>query len=241
MRLYEKKCPNCGASLEFDENAKSCKCDYCKRTFEVERDNVDSKKPTAADFNLSELKGPLKAFGLTFAGIQIFFFVFTFILIGFFGVMIFKTGFSEGKLYTNVSEFSNSDFGDFDNKAYHTIFTNDDGLDDYHLNMSVKREKVYLAYDKKNKKNIIYTVYKARYEKAFDKENVYTIYVPIKYEDLYKKSSALTFQLDNGKVDAPEYYFNLEHSEYSYGYQSMDELEIKLINPLEDDYKVTKK
>ena len=38
MRLVEKKCPNCGANLSFGENEKSCKCEYCKREFEIERD-----------------------------------------------------------------------------------------------------------------------------------------------------------------------------------------------------------
>ncbi|MBR3210386.1 MAG: hypothetical protein IKF71_00415 [Bacilli bacterium] len=42
MKLIEKKCPNCGASLEFSENDKSCKCQYCKRGFEIERESDDS-------------------------------------------------------------------------------------------------------------------------------------------------------------------------------------------------------
>ena len=29
MRLIEKKCPNCGADLEFKDNDKSCKCSHC--------------------------------------------------------------------------------------------------------------------------------------------------------------------------------------------------------------------
>ena len=39
MRIIEKKCPNCGAALEFNETDKSCKCNYCKRSFEIERDS----------------------------------------------------------------------------------------------------------------------------------------------------------------------------------------------------------
>ena len=37
MRLVEKTCPNCGENLEFDENDKSCECQYCKKWFEIER------------------------------------------------------------------------------------------------------------------------------------------------------------------------------------------------------------
>ena len=39
MNLIEKKCPNCGANLEFNENDKSCKCQYCHREFEIKRDS----------------------------------------------------------------------------------------------------------------------------------------------------------------------------------------------------------
>ena len=39
MKIIEKKCPNCGAGLEFNENDKSCRCEYCKRSFEIEREN----------------------------------------------------------------------------------------------------------------------------------------------------------------------------------------------------------
>ena len=59
MRLIEKKCPNCGANLEFDENDKSCKCQYCKRSFEIERDTDNLDK-----FNLiyDKMQKPVKAF-----------------------------------------------------------------------------------------------------------------------------------------------------------------------------------
>ena len=242
MKLYEKKCPNCGASLEFDENARSCKCEYCHRTFEIERENNNKKVFSAEDFNLNELKGPLKIF----AGVNIIFTIVFFAVFIFVGCIIFK-GFSEissgvdgGKLYTNVSELSNNDYGDFDNEAYHTIMTNDDNLEDFHLNMTVKREKVYVAYSKDDKKNYIYVLYKTKYEKFFDGAS-YTVYVPIKYENLHKNSSALIFQLDNAKVEAPEYYLNLEHSEYTYGYGDIETFEKDVINPLKKKYKVSQK
>ena len=38
MRLIEKECPNCGAGLSFTKEDTTCKCEYCKREFEIERD-----------------------------------------------------------------------------------------------------------------------------------------------------------------------------------------------------------
>ena len=34
MKLIEKKCPNCGANLEFKDTDKSCKCSHCGSSFE---------------------------------------------------------------------------------------------------------------------------------------------------------------------------------------------------------------
>ncbi len=38
MKLVEKKCPNCGANIEFNAENKTVTCNYCSTTFEVERD-----------------------------------------------------------------------------------------------------------------------------------------------------------------------------------------------------------
>ena len=73
MRLVEKKCPNCGADLEFDENAKSCKCNYCKRSFEIERDLNDVEK-----FNLiyDKIQQPMnKAMTIPFIMVGAFIFI----------------------------------------------------------------------------------------------------------------------------------------------------------------------
>ena len=61
MRLIEKECPNCGASVEFNENDKTCKCEYCKRSFTIERDKEDNKKIDPRKIKLNEMKAPMKA------------------------------------------------------------------------------------------------------------------------------------------------------------------------------------
>ena len=240
MKLIERNCPNCGATLEIGENDKTCKCKYCHSTFEIERDEKE-KEDLEKSIRLKKLESPLKVFGIYFIGSYIISALIFFIVFIFTGIMIFvgiKS--NEEVLIKNVDELSNSNYGDLDNKAYWTIYKNDDGIHDYHLNLTVKREAIYVGYHKKNKKNIIISVYQATYEKKLDKENIYKIYVPIVYEDIYKNNN-IVFQLDNGYVKAPEYYFNLEHSEYSYGYQSLKDVEEQLIKTFEKDYDITKK
>ena len=43
MKLIEKKCPNCGANINFNSNDKEVKCSYCDTVFTIERDvtNID--------------------------------------------------------------------------------------------------------------------------------------------------------------------------------------------------------
>ena len=38
MKFVEKKCPNCGAGLKFDDNATSVVCEYCSKTYYIQRD-----------------------------------------------------------------------------------------------------------------------------------------------------------------------------------------------------------
>ena len=37
MKLVEKKCPNCGAKLSFENTDKEVTCKYCDMSYEIER------------------------------------------------------------------------------------------------------------------------------------------------------------------------------------------------------------
>ena len=38
MKLVEKKCPNCGAGLKFDENDTNVTCEYCNKMYYLQKD-----------------------------------------------------------------------------------------------------------------------------------------------------------------------------------------------------------
>ena len=96
MKLVEKKCPNCGANINFGINDKEVKCNYCHTSFTIEKDltNIDEvmemgkenldKVLNSASFslNVKEVKKVSKAImiisGIIFV-IAICFFVFIFI------------------------------------------------------------------------------------------------------------------------------------------------------------------
>lgn len=243
MKIIEKKCPNCGAGLEFDNNAKSCKCEYCKRSFVIEREANDRDFYSPNNYILEQKSFNVVSLIIVFTSIFIM------------GVIIIASmHFSNSKnnsylfnsepedvMYTKVNELSDFDLEQIDSQSYWVIEKKNQGLHDYHLDMNVKREKLYVACDKKNMKNMIIGVYKARYYILGNSENIYEIYVPVIYENVFKKDSSISFQLDKGYVKASEYYFNLEHSEFAYGYKEIETIEKEVISPLKEKYKLSEK
>lgn len=92
MKLVEKKCPNCGAGLSFNDSDTSVKCEYCNKTYYIEKDEKKSAQLDDAHLGdaykfLNEVGKPI-ATGFAFAHIAIvlFFFV-VFIIIS---VIIFS-------------------------------------------------------------------------------------------------------------------------------------------------------
>ncbi len=248
MRLIEKKCPNCGATLEFNETDKSCKCSYCKRSFEIERDTDNLDK-----FNLiyDKIEKPFKMIFLVP-------FIFAFIIIIIVMISIFSFNHNDNKktrdkteeivedivdeetLITDVSELSNTDFDTIDNRATTNINHSGEGVNDayhnYSINGKITREKLYVAY--KEGHNYLIPVYKATYRDFFHQENQYTVYIPILFENIEKN---IIFSLGNAKLKAPEYYFNSEKTSYTYGYENMDKVYEEVIAPLKDEYKISEK
>ena len=249
MKLIEKKCPNCGASLEFSETDKSCKCSYCHRAFEIERDenNIDEYKLEA-----------MKASNAAFVPMLIVFFVIFAIAGGIiFGVIgglfshnqnnfFFNSNTVNSKTENsnpyieNISDLTNSDFEDIDNDAVFKISSQAEGINDnthsYSIDGKRKREKIYVAF--KEGTNKIISIYKVNYYDFFHPEDRYTIYVPMIYENI-KKNDFDKFK--NPTVSAPEYYFGTDKKAYSYGYSSLDEAYNAIVKPLEDDYKISEK
>lgn len=64
MKFVEKKCPNCGAGLKFDDGATSVVCEYCNQTFYIQRDEkkyarVDSEHLADAYRFVDEVGKPI--------------------------------------------------------------------------------------------------------------------------------------------------------------------------------------
>ena len=254
MKLIEKKCPNCGAALEFEESDKSCKCQYCKRSFEIERDTDNLEK-----FNLiyDKIQKPMQTMFL------IPFFIIVGIIILFIAIRVFSAinnpvvesstdidipnidipfleEETEEKLLMNVSELSNSDFDSIDNHSTPEISHTGQGVNNadhsYSIDGKITREKLYIAY--KEGQNYVIPIYKATYRDFFHQNDRHTVYIPIVFENIEKN---VLFSLGNAKLSAPEYYFNEDHSSFTYGYGSLEEAYNNVIKPYEEEYQISEK
>ncbi len=246
MNLIEKKCPNCGASLEFSDTDKSCKCNYCHRAFEIERNN----QPENSDLDISQ-QFVLNEFNEVTKGFKLFhmFFVIMFIIVAaFIGFCFFQVfrGFRDDNIgpfqsgpsyYTEVSELSNDDYEDIDFDARVTI-QEGEGEESFSIDGNRKREKVYVAY--KDDSSYVIATYKVNYYNFFHKDQRFTVYVPMVYENINKKEFVDKFS--NPQIQAPEFYFDSEKKSYTYGYGSMDDVYSNVIKPLEEkNYNITEK
>lgn len=254
MRLIEKKCPNCGANLEFKDNDKSCKCSHCGCSYEIERDTNQAE--LSDQFDLKPLKALTVFSAFTFIEIFVVFLI-IFSIIAMISFQIFnsknKTNEKENtiqnffsdynkeeKLVENIKQLSNSYIQKINRSSIMKISYRAEGASDqqhsYQRNGEPKREKIYVAYKKDG--NFIITIYKVNYHDFFHQENNYTLYVPVVFENV---TSDVVFSLGDGEVKAPEYYFNSEKTTYTYGYNSFEQAYNEVVKPLENDYKITEK
>lgn len=246
MKFIKKECPNCGAPVSFTKEDTTCKCEYCKREFEIERDA--EKKKLIDQFTLSELKTPFKIFSYftlgSFIAQAVIVFI-TFIIIIILGYNILK-GLNDSNsifnrnasLVTSINDLTNSDYSTLDLNSKVLISKETASTTGSYINKgSFKREKLYIISNKKN--NYLIPIYKATYEYFYNKEEKYTIYIPIEFKNVKKKNNSIAFYLDNGKINAPEYHFNEDN--YSYGYDNFDTLYNEIIKKYEKDYKIIEK
>jgi len=246
MKLIEKECPNCGASLSFTEKDKSCRCEYCKKEFEIERDS-DKAKSLVDQFDLTPIKSAAKVFSIFTIGSFITSFIIFLVVAAIIITVILSIINSTSKqsifndnttLITEEEELSSKDFDAIDLNSKIIIMKSNDTLGDYSLKGTPKREKIYII--SKDNTNTIISVYNTTYQNFFEPDHIYNIYIPVTYEDVKSKNNSIAFSLGKGTIDAPEYYFNLEHSDYAYGYQELDALNTDILNKY-NGYKIEEK
>lgn len=75
MKIIEKKCPNCGASLTFENTDKEAKCNYCGQEFVIENDSINKPNINIDDLlskNFKLHKKIIKTFSIVHIFVTIF-------------------------------------------------------------------------------------------------------------------------------------------------------------------------
>ena len=248
MRLIEKKCPNCGANLEFDENDKSCKCQYCKRSFEIERDVNDLEK-----FNLiyNQIQKPFKImFYIPFIAAFIIILIISLVIFfSFKGPKVdnnsiyeeFQDIVKDKELFIkDVNELSNTDIDLIENNASSKINHTAEGVNDashsFSIDGDITREKIYVLY--KEKTNYIVVIFKATYRDFFHQEDRHTVYIPVVYEKIEKN---VLSSLGNATIEAPTYYLTTDKSTFTVGYSSFEEAYQETVGVYNEEFTISEK
>ena len=244
MRLVEKSCPNCGASLEFNEKDKGCKCQYCKKSFEIERDSDNSE-----EYNLvyNDIRNPfLLLFAVPFIVIILAIVITSISMQNHLGSDHYSsskinTQEEADHLITSADQLTNQmlETLERENNSFvnQSITGRHDTTYSYQKTGDPKLEKVYVLYQEDT--NYLISIYKVMYHNYFNQSDVHTVYVPIIFEDVMNKG--FNASLANGNNPAPEYYFNEEHSTYIYAYPSFDDCYNDVIKIHEEDFQITEK
>ena len=247
MRLIEKECPNCGAGLHFTKDDTTCKCEYCKREFEIERD--PEQKRLVDQFSLNELKTPLKLFSyLTFGSFIshaiIMVIMFIIIIVVAFnlirGLGDSNSMFNSNAYYvTSANDLSNSDYNTIDINSSIAINRATMGNTNGFVNKgSFKREKLYII--SKKKRNYIIPVYKATYSYYSNSDIKYDVYMAVIYKNVRSKNNSIAYTLDDPEVVDTIYNFN--EGGYTYGYDSIESLYNDIIKYYEGkNFKIVEK
>lgn len=256
MKLVQKKCPNCGAGLSFNDNDTNVKCEYCKQTYFIEKDEKKAKEVDDQHFDdyfnlVSDVAKPVVK---TFAFMHIFGVV-VFIVIAF---VIFMITFGMFRSF-NV-DFDHDSFFDVEEVAEERELTELSDIDDETLKMYHKEtlkelnslrtmpgayEKVgdwkqvgmYLLVPKDVGFNQLHDVYKVTYKNKKNNKTI-EIYAGVSYSDIKISEDEVIIDNFNGFRMAPIYFLDGGSSYYVLGYEDLEEYYNKVIRSKTGDYVV---
>ena len=226
MRIIEKKCPNCGANLSFESNAKTTKCSYCNQSYIIEQDEKDDDNISPEHYKLQ--KAIFKTFSIMHLLITI---VAIIIFVGIF-VIAFKQIKSMGS-FNDVfgikdTKTNNIDINDIDEKTFKMIHnTSLEKLKIYNklpINDYNKSDYEYLgSYLYEGKKGyVLCDIYKLIYSKDNKKIDIYE---SVTYENVKHNKNKITLDY-NGRVDV---HMTILNDSFVIGYTSIEDLYNKVI------------
>lgn len=252
MKLVQRKCPSCGATLPVDENAKEVTCEYCKQTLAIEReeekDNCDSNTLLTKYYeekNNSHSKKVIK--------VVVMFFSICFLigLISVFPILLEEeNNFSQKKdeKEENLQEQYVTDFSEIDAKSlelFHketkkNLDTNRSFLPRDSKETEWESVGLYLLVSKDMSKyhermNILFDVYKKTYTVNNKKIDAYA---GLKYKDLKLSNDKIVIHSFSGSGLYIMNFIGDSRTYFMDGYESLEEFYTKEIRQYIGDYNI---
>jgi hypothetical protein len=262
MKFVEKKCPNCGAGLKFDDNATSVVCEYCNQTFYIQRDEkkyarVDEAHMADAFKFVDEFGKPIfNAVLKTHAVMSIVPIIMFFVVFAGIGITIFS--------------LSSKQMSDMDDLLYEEIFENVDREEDttkYVTKLSeidsvtletfydTAKSKLhhmnnldytvgewspvgsYLLVSKDGKDNKLYTVMKHTYTADKGKKKV-TLYAAYLYTELkFNDANVIDHKFDGTSITQDIDLDGKTHN-FATGYETVEKLYNRVLRPQIGQYSI---
>jgi DNA-directed RNA polymerase subunit RPC12/RpoP len=213
MKIVEKKCPNCGANLEFKKGDTEVVCEYCKKKYLIE-DNKENK-----DFPDYNLVGT-EATNAIFKGAMVTYVIIFIAVIFVFGIVIFGINSMSG----GTSAPKIVDLTSITETTKKNIYIESKEVINNYSQLSIGTKQVeayksigyYLFIDKYG--NTLYDVYKGSFEFS---DGVKDVYIAVGYSNISNANSSFNSNLLHGEFVASN---NLSDGKVWMGFLSNEEL-----------------
>jgi len=253
MKLVQKKCPSCGASLSIDSQATEVTCEYCKQKLFIEREE-NNKDFDSTDFCLHVSKYYDNKSKMSSKNIAII--VSVLIAVLFIGGLIISVS---GDIVKKIEKSNSNSTSNIPEKTYVTDISqiDDKSLELFHKETEKKlnSEKTYLPQGSTETEweyvgmyllsskgsnrneyegiNKLYDVYKKSYTVENKKIEGYAF---LEYMNLELSSDNIVLNSFSGKVNAPFTYIDNKPGYYLKGYESDEEIYNKVLRKQQDKY-----
>lgn len=243
MKLITKKCPNCGASLSFEEYQVETTCEYCNQKIKIkkERKSIQSSYTSEdGDFSyelfvVSSPLGEVTTFTKevkkekSFSFLEKSSYLFVIVLIIFLFALYFidkneqrKEQATEPVRY--VEKFSDIDpksLEIFQKESIRKLGRSTDYLPSGSETSDWKYYGMYLLVLDSKKNSIIYQIYKRQVKVN---EKLYDNYQFVQYSDLGISDENIVLSKFRGSSSSQKIFLDEKNEYYMYGYKSIEEL-----------------
>lgn len=244
MKLVEKKCPNCGAGLSFNKDSHEVTCEYCKKSYVIEKEESKDKGKNLEDYYKLVEEFNNHPIGKVSNVMAIIIFIFAFLFIAFVFISIIFSfaqyrnvdrllpkieSIKKDKYVTDISQIDENSLEMFHKESLNSL--NARISYEYGEATEWNYTGMYLLVEKSGNDNLLYDVFKRNV--TLDGK-VYEMYGVVRYKSLKMGEDNAVINNFTGYADIPMTF--IKGSQFIMGYNGNDSLYYKVIKSYSDEY-----